>query len=118
MCPCVWPSRCPTGSAVVTPGFELPAGLIIHAVGPRYVDDNTSAPLLYSAYSTSIKLAAKHGCRSLAFPAISCGIYGYPVESAARVAVRACMESVRVGMVSLDFCFVDDKIHAFAAAAE
>ena len=79
---------CPTGDAKATPGFKLPAKWIIHAVGPRYRDGKHGEPeLLASCYRRSLEVADELGARSVAFPAISTGIYGYPKEEAARIAV-------------------------------
>lgn len=82
--------RCPTGEARITPAFGLPARYVIHTVGPvwhgsRHGEDD----LLASAYRSSLALAAEHGLESVAFPAISTGVYGFPAERAAGVAVRA-----------------------------
>jgi O-acetyl-ADP-ribose deacetylase len=110
--------RCPTGGAVITPGFGLPATHIIHAVGPVYRDEETSAPLLGGAYTEAISLAAENRCVSVAFPAISCGFYGYPVLEAAYVAVRAIKEAVRdTPLLTVDLCFVDHKVVVFVSAA-
>ncbi|MCA9320097.1 MAG: O-acetyl-ADP-ribose deacetylase [Planctomycetes bacterium] len=80
---------CPTGQAKVTRGHALPARWVIHTVGPIWKDGQTDEPrILGSCYRRSLDLAREHGARSVAFPAISCGIYGYPIEDAARVAVR------------------------------
>ena len=79
---------CPTGQAKITRGYRLPAQYVIHAVGPRYHDGRHGEPeLLASCYTGSLELAVAHGVRSIAFPAISCGIYGYPIPDAARIAV-------------------------------
>lgn len=79
---------CPTGEARLTPGFRLPARFVIHAVGPVWQGGGAGeAELLASAYRSSLDLAARHGLRSIAFPAISTGIYGYPLDPATRVAV-------------------------------
>jgi O-acetyl-ADP-ribose deacetylase (regulator of RNase III) len=79
---------CPTGSAKMTDGYRLPARKVIHAVGPVYRDGNSGEPkLLAGCYRTALQLAADNGCKSIAFPAISCGVYGYPVAKAAEVAV-------------------------------
>ena len=79
---------CPTGDAKATPGFRLPARWIIHAVGPRYRDGRHGEPeLLTSCYRRSLEVADELGARSVAFPAISTGIYGYPAEEAAEIAV-------------------------------
>ena len=80
---------CPTGQAKITKGYRLPARHVIHAVGPRYRDGNHGEPgLLAGCYTSSLSLAVAHGIRSIAFPAISCGIYGYPIPDAALIAVR------------------------------
>lgn len=80
---------CPTGQAKITKGYRLPAKFVIHAVGPRYRDGRHGEPeLLASCYLESLKLAVANGVRSIAFPAISCGIYGYPIPDAARIAVQ------------------------------
>jgi O-acetyl-ADP-ribose deacetylase len=79
---------CPTGEARITPGFRLKARYVIHTVGPVWHGGDQNEPvLLASCYRRSLELAATQGCRSIAFPAISCGVYGYPVELAARIAV-------------------------------
>lgn len=78
---------CPTGEARITPGFRLPARWVIHTVGPVYRGSPRDAELLASCYRNSLALAAAHGVRTIAFPAISCGAYGYPIAEAARIAV-------------------------------
>jgi len=79
---------CPTGGAKLTGGHDLPARFVIHAVGPVWKGgDRGEDRLLASCYRTSLELAVQHGARTVAFPAISCGVYGYPLERAARVAV-------------------------------
>jgi O-acetyl-ADP-ribose deacetylase (regulator of RNase III) len=79
---------CPTGEARITPGFRLRARHVIHTVGPVWQGGDRNEPaLLARCYRRSLELAAAQGCRSVAFPAISCGVYGYPVEQAARIAV-------------------------------
>ena len=80
---------CDTGSAKITSGYRLPARWVIHAVGPVWRGGSHGEPaLLASAYRASLRLAADHGVRTIAFPAISCGVYGYPVAEAATIAVR------------------------------
>lgn len=79
---------CPTGSAKLTGGYDLPAKYVIHAVGPVYRDGRSGEPeLLADCYRTALKLAVAHGIRTIAFPAISCGVYGYPLDEAARIAL-------------------------------
>ena len=81
--------RCPTGEARVTPGFRLPARFVIHTVGPVWRGgDAGEDDALASAYRSSLALAADHDLRSIAFPAISTGVYGFPADRAARVAVE------------------------------
>ncbi len=81
---------CATGDAKATPAFALPARHIIHAVGPVYRGPQ-SAPLLASAYRRSLELASELGCRSIAFPALSCGVYGYPLDEALQVSREAIL---------------------------
>jgi O-acetyl-ADP-ribose deacetylase (regulator of RNase III) len=86
---------CPTGQARITPAFRLPARFVIHAVGPIWTGGRAGEPdLLASAYRSSLRLAAEHGLRSLAFPAISTGIYGYPIEDATRIAVATVRDEL------------------------
>ncbi len=81
--------RCATGQAVITGAGNLKAKYVIHAVGPRYGRDPArEAELLASAYREAIRLAAEAGCTSIAFPAISTGAYGYPLDEAASIAIR------------------------------
>jgi O-acetyl-ADP-ribose deacetylase (regulator of RNase III) len=80
--------RCPTGEARITPGFCLPAKFVIHTVGPVWRGGNSGeSEHLAACYREAMELAARHGVRSIAFPAISCGVYGYPVRKAATVTV-------------------------------
>ena len=84
---------CETGGAKITPGFRLPARFVIHTVGPVWRGGEKGEPeLLASCYRNSLALADRHGLETVAFPAISCGVYGYPVEKAARIAVRETAE--------------------------
>ena len=86
---------CATGEAKATAGHALPVDLIIHTVGPVWAGGDGGEPeLLASCHRRSIELAAEHGCARVAFPAISTGIYGYPVELAAPVAIRAVRETM------------------------
>lgn len=83
-------ASCPTGEARLTPGFGLPARAVIHAVGPIWSGGGDGEPAaLAAAYTSSLALAERHDLASIAFPAISTGIYGYPLPDACRVAVRA-----------------------------
>ncbi len=103
---------CPTGEARITRGYRLPAKWVIHAVGPvwRGGEANEEA-LLASAYRHALTLAAEHGVRSIAFPAISNGVYGFPKERAARIAVdtvRAFVESHPHAFDRVIFCCFDE----------
>jgi O-acetyl-ADP-ribose deacetylase (regulator of RNase III) len=103
---------CATGSAVITPAFNIfGAKYIIHAVGPvhdRYEPDEAAA-LLRSAYRSAIRLAAQHDCASIAFPAISTGIYGYPLEDACREAVAVCREEAAATGLNVKLVAFDDR---------
>jgi O-acetyl-ADP-ribose deacetylase (regulator of RNase III) len=82
---------CPTGDARITRGYRLAARHVIHTVGPVWHGGKRGEPaLLASCYRKSLALAAQHGLTTIAFPAISCGVYGYPIDSAAAVAVQEC----------------------------
>lgn len=90
----------PPGEAVITPGFNLPANHIIHTVGPIWRGGTEDEPrLLHNAYMNSMKLAHENRIKRLAFPAISCGVYGYPVEDAARIALSALKQGLEKGLV-------------------
>jgi len=105
--------RCPTGEARITPGFALPARHVIHTVGPVWRGGAQGEPALLAAcYRASLTLAASHGLGSVAFPAISCGVFGYPPDEAATVAVamvRAWQEARPWRVV---FCCHDDAMAA------
>ena len=85
-----YPNGLPTGEAVITTGGKLPARYVIHTVGPIYGQNGTQdAELLAACYENSLELASSHGLGSIAFPAISTGVFGYPQDEAAQVASRA-----------------------------
>jgi O-acetyl-ADP-ribose deacetylase len=95
---------CPTGEARITQGYALPAKWVIHAVGPVWRGGGAGeADLLAGCYRSSLALAESRGLRSIAFPAISTGIYGYPLEPATRIAVREA-RAHRGGLERLVFC--------------
>ena len=87
--------ECPTGEARITRGYNLDAKYVIHTVGPVYSGKPQDAELLAACYKNSLRLAAENGVRTIAFPAISCGVYGYPVNEAAKVAVAASIEFLK-----------------------
>jgi len=81
---------CPTGEARITGGYNLPARHVIHTVGPVYGGKPQDSQLLTNCYSNSLKLAVENNLTTIAFPAISCGVYGYPIEDACKIAVDTC----------------------------
>jgi O-acetyl-ADP-ribose deacetylase (regulator of RNase III) len=89
LCACYPLGGCETGKAKITPGFKLPAKYVIHTPGPVYVDGCQGEPeLLESCYRSCLDLAEENDCETVAFPAISTGVYGYPWEAATEIAVR------------------------------
>lgn len=112
--------HCDTGSAVITPGFDLKAKHIIHAVGPRWIDGKHGEPeQLYGAYYRSLELAAENNCRSIGFPLISAGIFGYPVADAWHQAMRACDSFLyKHSQVSLDIVFAVLDLEILALGKE
>lgn len=105
---------CKTGSAVLTPGFNLKQKYIIHAVGPRWVDGNQGEPrLLRAAYTQSLKLAVENGCKSIGFPLISAGYSGCPIERAWHEAIWACRDfrcaNPKVD-IDIQFAVIDGKV--------
>lgn len=108
---------CPTGQAKITKGYRLPAKHVIHTVGPVWGGGRRGEPeLLASCYRTVFAIAREHELTSLAFPAISCGVYGYPIEQAVEIAVRETREelerSPKVGKV-IFACFGDEVYGAY-----
>ncbi|CAM6025944.1 unnamed protein product, partial [Sphagnum balticum] len=110
--------RCPTGSAVITGGFNLPASKVIHTVGPIYSSDEVSAELLAKAYRSSVAVATEAGVKYIAFPAISCGVYRYPHEKAAKIAIQTLKENSG-GLLEVHFVlFGESTWNAWLAAAQ
>lgn len=108
---------CPTGQAKITKGYRLPAKYVIHTVGPIWNGGRRGEPeLLASCYRSCFALAREHDVRTLAFPAISCGVYGYPIKEAVEIAVletRAeLVRSLRVEKV-IFACFGDEVYEAY-----
>lgn len=104
---------CETGNAVITPGFNLPAKYIIHAVGPIWHGgDSNEEELLYNAYKQSLILAKENDCRSIAFPLISSGIYGYPKNQAWEIAIQSCSDFINDNLdysIRIIFAVLSDK---------
>lgn len=106
--------RCPTGEARITPAFLLPARHVIHTVGPVWKGGHHGeAELLAQCYRSSIALAARYAVRTIAFPAISCGVYGYPAEQAARVAIASLREVLTLhAAMEVQLCCFDERMAA------
>lgn len=117
---CAALGHCPTGEARITPGFRLRARHVIHAVGPVWHGGAAGeAEALAAAYRACLRLAAEHGLRSIAFPAISTGIYGYPLQPATDIAVRVVRESSAIAPTierTLFACFSAEALAAYRAA--
>ncbi|HUP59071.1 MAG TPA: O-acetyl-ADP-ribose deacetylase [Thermoanaerobaculia bacterium] len=112
---------CPTGEARITRGYRLPVRWVIHTVGPVWHGgDRGEAELLASCYRSSLKLAIENGVRTIAFPAISCGVYGYPVARAAQIAVSETRRFLEEHDDALDrvlfTCFGEDVCAAYQEA--
>lgn len=113
-----YPDGLPTGQAVATTGGNLPAPWVIHAVGPVYAKSEDRSALLASCHSESLKVADELEARTVAFPAISTGVYGYPVDEAAPVAIDA-VRSASTSVEEVRFVLFDEATHrAFASALE
>ena len=112
---------CPTGQAKITKGYKLPARYVIHTVGPVWSGGNSGEPrLLASCYRNSLELAVANGLKTIAFPAISCGVFGYPIPEAAQIAVREVRDFL-MGNSTIDkvyfTCFGDEIFTAYSNAA-
>ena len=95
--------RCPAGEARITGAFDLPAKFVVHTVGPRYKYDKNPAKVLRSAYNSSLSLAKENGAKSIVFPAISCGVYAYPIRDAAEIALSECLKD-EFSELEISFC--------------
>ena len=106
---CMTLNGCETGQSKITGAYNLPCKYVIHTVGPVYYrhSEQESAELLASCYRTSLAIAKERGIRSIAFPCISCGVYGYPMDDAAKVALAAINESDYEGEIII-CCFCND----------
>jgi O-acetyl-ADP-ribose deacetylase (regulator of RNase III) len=112
---------CPTGEARITGGHRLAARHVIHTVGPVWQGgDRSEDALLASCYAAALKLAAAHGIGTIAFPAISTGVYGFPPDRAAAVAVTTVAGAMKTGLgatMNVIFCCFDERAARFHAAA-
>jgi O-acetyl-ADP-ribose deacetylase len=112
---------CPTGQAKLTQGYGLPSKYVIHTVGPVWSGGDRNEPLLLaSCYRESLNLAAQTGVKTIAFPAISCGVYGYPLEQAAAIAIQTTAEVLATTATALEgvafVCFSDEVYDAYVEA--
>lgn len=104
---------CPTGEARITAGHRLSARFVIHTVGPVYHDGSRGEPaLLRSAYRSSFRLAAEHRLARIALPAVSCGVYGYPLDEAAAIAIDAAIEATTTydALTEVRFVLFSDRV--------
>jgi O-acetyl-ADP-ribose deacetylase (regulator of RNase III) len=110
---------CPTGQAKITRGYRLPAKHVIHTVGPVWNGGRRGEPaLLASCYRESLKLAREHAARTIAFPAISCGVYGYPLAGAVKIAVAECAAFITSGTLPAQIvfaCFDESALRLYNA---
>lgn len=109
---------CRPGHAKITDGCDLPARYVIHAVGPCFyeIGEEESEKLLTGCYRESLELAKENGCKTITFPAISCGVFGYPLDAAIAVAHRTCLEcGSDMDAIDLIFLFEDDYTNAVDA---
>jgi O-acetyl-ADP-ribose deacetylase (regulator of RNase III) len=104
---------CETGEAVITKGYKLPAKWVIHTVGPVWANRREDPEMLYSCYKNSLNVADKHNLRSISFPAISTGAFGYPLEEGAAIALKAiCESAANLSSIKLiQFILYDDKAY-------
>ncbi|ONK62569.1 uncharacterized protein A4U43_C07F5480 [Asparagus officinalis] len=109
--------RCPTGEARITPAFRLPVAHVIHTVGPIYDVDPHPEVSLGNAYRNSLRLAKENNIQYMAFPAISCGVYGYPYNEASRVAISTIKEFANDFKEVHFVLFLDDIYKAWVEAA-
>lgn len=115
-----FPDGLPTGEAVATTAGRLPARVVVHTVGPVYSAREDRSALLASCYRRSLEVAQEHGARSIAFPAVSAGIYGWPMADAARIAVSTVRAAVEASPDDFDLVrfvlFSDDALGLFDRA--
>ncbi|MGC8977035.1 MAG: macro domain-containing protein [Candidatus Ratteibacteria bacterium] len=103
-----------TGEAVITKGYKLPNPYVIHTVGPIYAEEKNPSEKLSLCFKNSLRLADKNGLKSIAFPAISTGIFGYPVEEAAEVSIKAVIETIPElkNIKKIRFVLFDEKTYS------
>ncbi len=110
---------CQTGDAKISPAFDLPCQYVIHTVGPIWHGGRSNGQaLLASCYQKSLDLAAQHGLSSIAFPSISTGVYGYPIDKAAKVAIDTVTAYVQNGLEQMDGFSIHDVIFCCFSASD
>ncbi|MFH2013222.1 MAG: O-acetyl-ADP-ribose deacetylase [Pseudomonadota bacterium] len=111
---------CKTGQSKITLGYNLPATHVIHTVGPIWRGGKAGEPeLLASCYNSSLKLSVENNLKTIAFPAISCGVYGYPVDQAVKIAVKTVIDFLKVEETTekiIFVCFGEDIYEAYKSA--
>ena len=111
--------RCGVGGAVITPAFNLQAKYVIHAVGPRWLDGTRGEPeLLEQCYASIFRLVAENDFRSVAIPSISTGIYHYPLDGAAEIAMRVARRNDKSERLIQFVCFDDETLRAYEVALQ
>ncbi|MCW8964998.1 MAG: O-acetyl-ADP-ribose deacetylase [Gammaproteobacteria bacterium] len=118
---CIGLNGCETGKAKITGGYELPAKHVIHTVGPVWRGGNNNEDeLLASCYRESMRLANEHELKSIAFPAISCGVYGFPIQRASEIAIREVIKAGNSGAIekAIFSCFSGEVESALNKALE
>ena len=115
---CIPLKGCETGHAKITPGFKLPAKFVIHTPGPVYRDGQHGEPaLLESCYKSCLALAEENNCETVAFPAISTGVYGYPWKEATEIAVNTVREYPAQNVKKVIFCCFGERMEAVYKSA-
>ena len=115
---CIPLNGCETGQAKITTGFRLPAKFVIHTPGPIYGDGKHGEPeLLESCYKNCLALAEENNCETVAFPAISCGVYGYPWEAATEIAVKTVRHFPAKNVKKAIFCCFGERMEAVYKSA-
>jgi O-acetyl-ADP-ribose deacetylase (regulator of RNase III) len=106
---------CKTGEAKITNGYNLPAKYVIHTVGPIYQDGNHNEPkLLESCYLNSLKIAKEYNCKTVTFPLISAGVYGYPKEDAIKIAIKTITNFLKNDDMSVSLILFSDELYNLA----
>ncbi|WP_456269593.1 O-acetyl-ADP-ribose deacetylase [Kushneria sp. AK178] len=114
-----WPEGLPDGEVALTPGFNLPADHVIHTVGPVYAKTIDKSGVLASCYRQSLALAREQGLHTIAFPAISTGVYGYPFDQACEVVLGVMADRLPGGELTATLCFFGQKdLDAFGSVAD